>query len=120
MFENLKDSGHELITHEWTPREEFLKLCATMDIGLQVSLTETFNIVSADLISQGVPLVGSSEIPWSCSFYNADPVDSDDIYRKLYATYYSSLINVALNQIGLNNYTENVREQWLWYFNGKK
>lgn len=117
LFENLKDKGHELVTHEWTPREEFLELCATMDIGLQVSFTETFNIVGADLISQGVPLVGSNEIPWSCSFYNADPVDSDDIYRKLYATYYSSLINVTINQIGLNSYTENVREHWLWYFN---
>jgi hypothetical protein len=35
-----------------------------MDICLQVSLTETYNIVAADAISTGVPVVTSNEIPF--------------------------------------------------------
>ena len=63
LFHQLYDRGHKLIEHEWTEREEFIQLCAKMDIGMQVSFSETFNIVGADIISQGVPLVGSAEIP---------------------------------------------------------
>ena len=47
----------EMIEEPWLEREEFLKLCERMDIGLQVSYSETFNIVAADLITRGVPVV---------------------------------------------------------------
>lgn len=57
-------TGHALIIHPWLDHEEFLELVASMDICLQVSLTESFNIVSADAVSMGVPLVGSQAIDW--------------------------------------------------------
>jgi len=116
MFEHLSDSGHQLVNHQWTPREQFLELCASMDIGLQVSFSETFNIVGADLISQGVPLVGSKEIPWSSNLYNADPTDSKDIAAKLECAYYHPRINVWVNQRLLTKYTNNTRKIWTKYF----
>jgi hypothetical protein len=54
----------ELIEHEWLDHPQFLELVSTMDLGLQVSVTETFNIVCADFISQGVPVVASREVHW--------------------------------------------------------
>ena len=115
MFEHLSDSGHKLINHQWTPRDQFLQLCGSMDIGLQVSFSETFNIVGADLISQGVPLVGSKEIPWSSNLYNADPTDSKDIADKLECVYYHPRINVWVNQRLLTKYTNNTRKIWTKY-----
>jgi hypothetical protein len=116
LFEQLVDTGHELINHQWCPREDFLKICAQMDIGLQVSFSETFNIVGADLISQGVPLVGSNEIPWSSKWFNADPTNSHNIADKLERTYNNSQINVWLNQRKLTRYTNQTFKVWTKYF----
>lgn len=58
------DSKHDLVEHPWMEREEFLNVVSDMDMGLQLSLTESFNIVTADFISQGVPIVVSPTIEW--------------------------------------------------------
>jgi hypothetical protein len=116
LFEQISDTGHQLINHQWIPREQFLELCSQMDIGLQCSFSETFNIVGADLISQGVPLVGSKEIPWSANFGNADPTDSQEILDALHRTYHFPQINVKLNQFNLKRYTNNTRKIWNKYF----
>jgi len=116
MFQQLHDQGHTLVNHEWRPREQFLELCSTMDIGMQVSLSETFNIVSADLINQGVPVVGSSEIPWGAGIFCADPVSSQDIYAKLCRTYNWPQFNVNYHQYKLNRYTNKTQKVWTNYF----
>jgi len=116
FFEHLTDSGHQLIGHEWRPREEFLELCSEMDMGLQVNFSETFNIVTADLISQGVPIVGSYEIPWATRFFNARPAESDEIADIMYRTYKYPQINVKLNQRNLTKYTSTTEKLWVKYF----
>lgn len=65
LFEN---TNHELVEHKWLNHDDFLKLVAKMDIGLQVSLTETYNIVTADFISQNVPIITSEEIKFVNQF----------------------------------------------------
>ena len=119
LFEQLADTDHQLINHQWTPREEFLKLCAQMDIGLQVSFSETFNIVGCDLISQGVPIVGSKEIPWITARSCADPTSSQDIASKLENTYEWPKLNVMMNQQNLQDYTNSSIKTWTKYFKGK-
>jgi len=116
FFEQIYDRGHRMVNHQWRPREEFLELCAGMDIGLQVSFSETFNIVGADLISQGVPLVSSKEIPWAVDTFSADPTESEDIVKKLKLAYKWSWINVRANQYSLNHYTSNTAKIWTKYF----
>ena len=119
LFEHLHHTGHELVSHTWTPREQFLELCSTMDIGLQVSLSETFNIVGADLISQGIPLVGSAEIPWAASWFAADPNSSDDMVNKLHLTWELSQANVWLQQWQLKRYTTQTKLTWKQYLTTK-
>jgi len=110
------DDGHQLIRHEWTPREKFLKICASMDIGLQVSFSETFNIVGADIISQGVPLVGSIEIPWADADFCARATETQEIYEMLLKTHNSAKLNVDNQQKLLTEYTSKTREIWKEYF----
>ena len=68
VLKNLKalfvDSKHELIEHGWLKHEDFVKLVGTMDICLQVSISETYNIVAADVVNQRVPVVTTDEIPF--------------------------------------------------------
>lgn len=117
-FQHLTKADHQLINHQWTPRDEFLKLCATMDIGMQCNFSETFNIVGADLISQGVPLVGCSEIPWAMPGFYADPNSVVDITKKLHLAYKHPCMNVILNQLSLTAYTNRVEAIWTKYFKG--
>jgi hypothetical protein len=118
MFNHLNREGHELISHMWTPREQFLELCAQMDIGMQCSFSETFNIVGADLISQGVPLISSSEIPWHTAFFSALPQESNQIFVALKRTYNFSRINTYFSQYNLTQYTNETRKIWVEFFKG--
>lgn len=70
---------HTLVEHGWLSRNDFLKLVKNMDIGLQVSLSETFNIVSADFVSQDVPIVTSAEVTWMPKFFVANPTSTESI-----------------------------------------
>jgi hypothetical protein len=117
LFQQIDGHGHQLVNHLWRPREEFLDLCKTMDLGLQVSFSETFNIVGADLISQGVPLIGTAgEIPWAVEEFCANPVDSKDIIEKLHISYTFPKLNVRSNQRALTEYTDNTAKIWAKYF----
>lgn len=112
FFSHIYDSGHRLINHGWMPREEFLNVCNKMEIGMQVSFSETFNIVAADLISIGVPIVGSNEIPWLNPMFCANPTDSDEITEKLLNTYKFPWFNYKSNQYLLNRYTNKTKKIW--------
>jgi len=119
LFENISKKGHCLIHHTWQPHEEFKQTCATMDIGLQVSFSETFNIVSADLISQGVPILSSNELPWITKGSACDPTSSKDIVEKLLETYKNPHHNVKTNQESLLNYVNKTKTIWKTYFLGE-
>ena len=108
------DDNFELILHPWTNRENFLKICgAEIDIGLQVSFTETFNLVTADLLSQGVPVIGSAEIPWMNENYLCNPTDVTDIVKVLNIVYKNPRLNVDENFLSLVEYMENTKKIWL-------
>ena len=116
LFQHVADQGHKLIQHEWSPREDFLELCSSMDIGLQVSLSESFNIVGADYISVGVPLVGSHEIPWAHHLFCSKSTHTSDIVEKLEWAYDWPNLNTFLNRKSLTRYTSKVRTMWLKSF----
>jgi hypothetical protein len=117
LFQQIHGQGHELVNHQWTPREEFLLLCGQMDIGMQCNFSETFNIVGADLTSQGVPIVGAAiEIPWAVTNFCADPNSSEDMVAKLKLAYNWPKISVFANQYSLKKYTNKTAKIWSTYF----
>lgn len=78
---------HELISHPWQEHGDFKELIKTMDLVSQVSFSETFNIVAADAVTVGVPVVTSNEIPWSSKIFHANPVDSNDVTNAFHRAY---------------------------------
>ena len=116
MFIHLADKGHELISHQWCPHEDFLKILEQIDISMQVSLTETFNIVSADAVSIGTPILTSSEMPFASKWFNANPVNSKDIVDKLHLVWNFPQINVKLNQRGIKSYDKKTIKEWIKHF----
>lgn len=73
------NGDHELVEHGWMSHQEFLKLIETMDIGLQVSFSESFNIVSADFVNQNIPMVTSREVDWIPMLFTASPTSTNSI-----------------------------------------
>lgn len=64
---------HELVQEPWMDHPEFLAALAGLDLLMQVSRSETFNIVAADAISASVPVLGSDEIPFLADEAEAGP-----------------------------------------------
>ncbi len=49
----------------WSPWQDFRKFVGKMHLNLQCSYTESFNMVCADSIYEGVPMVVSEAITWA-------------------------------------------------------
>lgn len=110
-------SKHSLMNHGWLPHDEFLALVQTMDLGMQVSYTESFNIVAADFIHCNVPIVVSDEISWVCPLYKADPSSPTEIVQKLTSAYNNRRLGAqSLNKVWLKNYNNKALSAWLQYF----
>jgi hypothetical protein len=110
-------TDHKLVGHPWCEHQEFIGLVQEMDLGMQISFSETFNIVAADMVTANVPVVGSDEIGWLSSLYRAKPTDTADIIKYLYIAYYGKRFNLQLlNKIGIQFYNYKAIEEWLRLF----
>lgn len=106
-------SGHILEVHDWLNHSDFLDLILTMDLGLQVSFSETFDIVAADFAYVNVPVIGSPEIEWLNPSYKADPTDMEDIVDHLEHAWHGRKSNQhASNRQGLRQWNERARKIW--------
>jgi hypothetical protein len=106
-------SKHKLVTHDWMLHENFMDLIRKMDFGLQVSFSETFNIVAADFVHMRVPIVGSEEIEWMSSLYQAKPTDIDSIVNHLWVAHLGKKIGLhSLNGKGLDKYNDQATAVW--------
>ncbi len=56
--------GVELVERHWSNWLEFKRTIRSMDILFQMSYTESFNMVTADGVSEGIPSVTSDAIVW--------------------------------------------------------
>ncbi len=65
----------------WLPWPNFRRLLRTVDLVFQVSYTETFNVVSADAIAEGVPVVVSDAIDWLPRWWQARADEPLDVAR---------------------------------------
>ena len=73
--------GVKLIRHHWDHWDQFIKLVGAMDLIIQVSFTESFNMVTADAISERVPVVVSPVIHWAPDSWKANPDDAMDVSK---------------------------------------
>lgn len=104
---------HQVVEHEWLPHSEFITLVRQMDFGLQVSFSETFNIVAADFVHNKVPVVGSKEIDWLSNLYKADATSIDSIADHLWFAKIGKPLGFhKLNNWGLDEYNLKARKVW--------
>ncbi len=70
-----------LVLNGWQPWPKFRKTIAHMHLLLQPSYTESFNMVTADGVAEGVPSVVSSAIDWAPDDWKAKVDHALDIAR---------------------------------------
>lgn len=119
LFAGINSPQFQLIEHPWMSHIEFTNVVRQMDIGLQMSFTESFNIVTADFVNAGIPVVTSSEIEWVSSLFHADTTDSHDIVRVMdRALFWKKWLYpfIDRNRGNLKVYSRNSAETWLEYF----
>lgn len=111
-----KYTPHTLVEHPWATHYDFLKLVSKMDIGMQVSLTETFNIVCADFVYMGIPIVTSNEISWMDNKYTADPLNLTSIVNALNLVYHCPpILRGRWDIFKLGRYNYAAGKTWLEY-----
>ena len=109
LFENSK---HELVEHGWLRRDEFLELVKSMNINMQVSLNESFNIVTADSLLGGVPVVASSSISWLPYVVQANTESTESIVNKLEQAVVFKRFFLNLSRHHLQEYNEESLVVW--------
>ena len=65
----------------WLEWPKFRALVRSVHVVFQVSFTESFNVVSADSIAEGVPAVVGPAIDWVPEHWQANPDDALDVAR---------------------------------------
>jgi len=118
LFEGCVDSEgqqkHFLIEHDWLCHDDFLQLIDKMDIGMQVSLSETFNIVVADFVSRNIPVVYSKEIDWLPLLNASDSNSSESIKDSIYFNYEFRKCGITyFNKWFLNRWNKKAYKKWL-------
>ena len=109
-----KDTHHKLIYNPWMDHKDFIRLVRRMDLGMQVSLSETFNIVAADFVWNDIALVGSEEIDWLDRRYKANPNSIESMVDKLRFAYSGRRYNTQkVNLENLEKYNKRATKVWL-------
>jgi hypothetical protein len=80
LRELFSDTSHELVEHFWLEHDDFTDLIRDeIELGMQVSFSESYNIVAADHVDCGVPVVTSPEVRFVASPFTANPTSLDEI-----------------------------------------
>jgi len=115
LFEN--NPKHTLVEHQWLTHDEFIDVVQRMDLGMQVSFSETFNIVTADFVNNNIPVVVSDEVYWVNKLFKSKTTEVDSIVNKMrLALLTKTFKGQYLNKINL--FLDSVKSQktWVNYF----
>jgi len=115
LFEN--NPQHELVEHQWLTHDEFIDVVQRMDLGMQVSFSETFNIVTADFVNNNIPVVVSDEISWVSKLFKSKTTEVDSIVRKMrIALLLKTIKGQFLNKFNLFINSVRAEKTWVNYF----
>lgn len=109
LFEN---TPHKFIEHGWMERGEFLCTVSKMDLGLQLSFSESFNIVAADFVHQHVPIVVSPTIHWMPDTAKASTEDMQNILSVMRDSFINRSKMANKNTKALQTYNKEALKQW--------
>ncbi len=114
-LKNIFSNGpHELVIHDWHDHRNFIDLIRKMDLCMQVSFSESYNITAADGIACGIPTIGSTEIEFISRIYKTAPTDYENILNKIsFALRYKTLGLHYINQLLLKRNSIRAGNVWL-------
>lgn len=116
LFQDIE--GAKLVENRWYDPKDFLyHLHHNLDLGLQVSLTETFNVVTADYVTAGLPVVVSKEVKWCSDFSKAIDNSLPDIVSKMHRAWRNPWL-VRWNQLLLKRSAVAATELWVEFVDG--
>jgi glycosyltransferase involved in cell wall biosynthesis len=112
LFAQLDATTAEVVNHDWENRETFIETLREIDMLMQVSMSETFNIVAADAVLAGIPVIATDELPW---YYptNVDPQSVDNIVETMKTIWLYRSFFLTKNRIGLQRYNRTATRKWL-------
>lgn len=119
LKEIFKGKRHALVIHDWLPNEQFQELVKRMDLGLQVSFTESFNIVSADFVNNNKLIVVSDAISWMPNKLKTSTVNYDETIKKIVYTYKNRncLLLKEFSRLCLQSYNFEAKHTWIKFLN---
>lgn len=118
LFEETEDAS--LMLCDWMEPEEFLGFMhKKIDIGMQVSMTETFNVVCADYVTAGVPFVNSRHVPWTSIFNESLEESIEDTVRIMHRVHKNKLL-AKWNQCLLKRNSKRAVKLWCEFIRGIK
>jgi hypothetical protein len=109
-----KNTTHSLVEHPWYEHKDFLELVSTMDIGMQISYTESFNVVAADFVQCGVPIVVSRDIKFVHPNCCVSPSNDKQIEAAMKYAYCDRRV-AEENKKLLEDHNRMAFQQWLEY-----
>lgn len=114
LQEIFKNSDHELVEHKWLENHEFQNLIHHMDIGMQLSYTESFNIVAADFVNANVPIVVSDAIRWMPFIFKTSTIEYEKTINKLLFIYKwrKSWLLIKWMKFNLIKYNDLAKIKW--------
>lgn len=118
LSELFKNTPHHLVFHKWMSNHEFHELIRTMDIGLQLSFTESFNIVTADFVNNDTLIAVSEAISWMPNYSKISTVNYNKTTKKIIKLYKYRNCKILkwLNKQYLKFYNQNAQNIWTKYF----
>ncbi len=109
LFKNTK---HTLVEHPWYSHDQFIEVVKSMDIGMQISFTETFNVTAADFVYCGVPIVVSKEIKFVNPDCRVDPSSQNQVMSALRHAFFDKKITRENKQF-LEQHNEEAIDAWV-------
>lgn len=107
-----------VVKNPWSPWSDFRRLVRHMHLLLQPSFTESFNVVTADGVAEGVASVVSDVIEWAPAWWQAPPDNTESIARTGRALLSDSHTGTdGVEALSAHN-TDGVR-QWISWMNRK-
>src|ERR1700693_817921 len=117
IFQGLPNAT--LVEDNWDQWPSFRRLVRGMHLLLQPSFTESFNMVTADGVAEGVASVVSDVIEWAPNWWKVSPDDVPAIAR----TGRTLLSDSHSGEDGLKaltNHNEEGLEEWIGYLTARK
>jgi hypothetical protein len=112
LFDGMRDC--RLVQVPWERWSTFRKTIATMHLLYQPSFDETFNVVTADGIAEGVASVTTSSIEWTPRQWWCDPCDPGDATKVALHLLHDPYA-VEDGRRSLRDYTANGLQRWKDY-----